>query len=229
MQSNNMAEILNKDVFVYIEGLNDNYPVHLSSAKTLLKIVLVENSGLKIENGVITGEKAGCDKGLFREKIANKDGITISYVGTGGVVELRYNDLLLDSAVIMIKGDVDGDGVRDYERQDVVSYETSAFNEVRNKFCSVSVKTEKHPATGKNTISVRGDFGEGKRDVNVCYVENSQDENVLYNVMTRDIEYSGENVSTSSYAVVHKLYGDNFLVYGGEGGIYDAVEGKFIR
>ena len=127
------------------------------------------------------------------------------------------------------KGDVDGDGVRDYERQDVVSYETSAFNEVRNKFCSVSVKTEKHPATGKNTISVRGDFGEGKRDVNVCYVENSQDENVLYNVMTRDIEYSGENVSTSSYAVVHKLYGDNFLVYGGEGGIYDAVEGKFIR
>jgi hypothetical protein len=45
-----------------------------------------------------------------REKIANEDGITISYVGTGGVVELRYNDLLLDSAVIMIKGDIDGDG-----------------------------------------------------------------------------------------------------------------------
>ena len=46
--------------------------------------------------------------------------------------------------------------------------------------------------------------------------------------MVREIEYKGDgSINTSSYAVVHQV--DNFLVYGGEGGIYDAETNKFIR
>ena len=48
--------------------------------------------------------------------------------------------------------------------------------------------------------------------------------------MTRDILFSGSTISTSSYAVVHLI--DNFLVYGGKGGIYgydDAGNGTFIK
>ena len=129
-------------------------------------------------------------------------------------------------ALAVDKGDVDGDGLRDYEYEYEVSYETSAFNETRNKFSSVLVKTEVNPETGEETISVRGDLDDNNPDANVCYVV-KENENHLYNVMTREIQYSGEGVSTSSYAVVHKI--NNFLVYGGVGGIYDAEEGKFIR
>ena len=125
------------------------------------------------------------------------------------------------------KGDTDGDGVREYDYQYEVSYETSAFNDVRKKFCPVLVKTE------NNTISVRGDFGDNK-DVNVCYVIKDV-EHETYNVMARENQYSGGNISTSSYAVVHQI--DNFLVFGGEGGIYDpemvneetGEKGMFVR
>jgi hypothetical protein len=124
------------------------------------------------------------------------------------------------------KGDIDGDGLRDYEYEYEVSYETSAFNEERNKFCSVLVKTEVNPETGEETISIRGDLDDSNPNANVCYVV-KENENRLFNVMAREIQYSGGNVKTSSYAVVHKI--NNFLVYGGVGGIYDAEEGKFIR
>ena len=129
-------------------------------------------------------------------------------------------------ALAVDKGDVDGDGLRDYEYEYEVSYETSAFNEERNKFCSVLVKTETDPETGEETISIRGDLDSSNPDANVCYVV-KEDENHLYNVMAREIQYSGGSVNTSSYAVVHKI--NNFLVYGGVGGIYDIEEGKFIR
>ena len=107
-----------------------------------------------------------------------------------------------------------------------VSYETSAFNEQRNKFASVLVKTEWSDELGYETLSIRGDLDDNDPDANRCYVV-KENENRLYNVMTREIQYSSGNVKTSSYAVVHKI--NNFLVYGGEGGIYDAEEGKFIR
>ena len=109
-----------------------------------------------------------------------------------------------------------------------VSYETSAFNEERKKFCPVVVQTDEL----NNTIAVRGDFGEDTNAPletckNVCRVIKQQ-ENKLYNVMVREIEYKGDgSINTSSYAVVHQV--DNFLVYGGEGGIYDAETNKFIR
>ena len=129
-------------------------------------------------------------------------------------------------ALAVDRGDVNNDGLRDYEYNLEVSYETSAFNEQRNKFSSVLVKTEINPETGDETLSIRGDLDDSNPDANVCYVV-KEDENRLYNVMTREIQYSGGGVKTSSYAVVHKI--DNFLVYGGECGIYDAEEGKFIR
>lgn len=136
----------------------------------------------------------------------------------------------VDHALEIDKGDVDGDGIRDYDYQTEVSYETSAFNELRNKFSSVLVKTEVNPNTGKKTISVRGDLDDSNPDANVCYVINTDEanENKLYNVMVGENQYkSSGDIETTSYAVVHLI--DNFLVYGGVGGIYDAVEGKFIR
>ena len=108
-----------------------------------------------------------------------------------------------------------------------MSYEISAFNDEKKTFCSVLVKTE------NNTISVRGDFGDNK-DARVCYVIKDV-EHETYNVMTRENQYSGSNISTSSYAVVHQI--DNFLAFGGEGGIYDlekvneetGEKGMFVR
>lgn len=122
-----------------------------------------------------------------------------------------------------------------------VVYETSALDAKTNKFCSVLVKTDVDPATGKETISVRGDFGESKDAsplscFNVCYVirddetasDEEKKEHKLYNIMTRDVDYNGtEYVYTSSYAVVHQIHGGlGFLV---NDVIYDAVNGKFRK
>lgn len=113
-----------------------------------------------------------------------------------------------------------------------VRYETAALNESTYRFCNVVVQT----GVEKNTIAVRGDFGEDDdlslNDCkNVCYVINTDpnQENKTYNVMTRDILFNSKDntISTSSYAVVHLI--DNFLVYGGEGGIYDAESERFIK
>lgn len=134
------------------------------------------------------------------------------------------NSVFVDNVPHVLKVDkgLDASGNRVYEEQTEVTYETSSFNEERNRFSTVLVSTDET----KNTISVRGDFGENE-DANVCYViKEDGKENVLYNVMVREIEYSGSSISTSSYAVVHLL--DNFLVYGGEGGIYDADKKEFI-
>lgn len=122
-----------------------------------------------------------------------------------------------------------GNGLREYEYK--VDYETSAWDEAKNKFRSLLVQTEVDPNTNQKTIAVRGDFGKDEPDANVCYVVR-RNEHELYNVMTRDIEYSGGNVFTSSYAVVHLI--DNFLVYDG---IYNPAKfnpvtnknGMFVR
>ena len=130
--------------------------------------------------------------------------------------------------VIIGKGEV----IEDF----TVEYSTSALNDTTNRFSKVLVQTDLE----KNTIAVRGDFGEDTKAPlseckNVCYVI-KENENKLFNVMTRDIIFSGSTISTSSYGVVHLI--DNFLVYGGEGGIYEywgsnpetgEMEGKFIR
>ena len=122
-----------------------------------------------------------------------------------------------------------------------VVYETSALDVKTNKFCSVLVKTDVDPATGKETISVRGDFGESKDAsalscFNVCYVirddetvaDEEKKEHKLYNIMTRDVDYNGtEYVYTSSYAVVHQIHGGlGFLV---NDVIYDAEKNQFRK
>ena len=120
-----------------------------------------------------------------------------------------------------------------------VVYETAALNAVTNKFCSVLVQTDED-VNGKETISVRGDFGERKDAAsadcfNVCYVvrddkgvaDDEKLEHKLYNVMTRDTEYSGGYVYTSSYAVVHQIYGGlGFLV---NDVIYDKETNQFKK
>lgn len=127
------------------------------------------------------------------------------------------------------------------EPETEVVYETAALNAATNKFCSVLVRTDIEPATGKETISVRGDFGE-KKDAdaancfNVCYVvkddaaatDEEKKEHKLYNIMTRDVDYNGtEYVYTSSYAVVHQIQGGlGFLV---NSVIYDAEKNQFKK
>lgn len=119
---------------------------------------------------------------------------------------------------------VDGDNSAGKEYTGV-NYETSALDAETNKFCPVLVKTEKKD--GKETIAVRGDFSEKQKSdpaYNTCYVMNTNaaDENMLYNVMTRDIEFKGDFVYTSSYAVVHQI--DGFLA---NDVIFDAETNKF--
>lgn len=112
----------------------------------------------------------------------------------------------------------------------VVKYSTSSLNDSTSRFSKVTVQTD----VEKNTLAICGDFGESEdasleNYKNVCRVINADPdlENKTYNVMTRDIKFSGNSINTSSYAVVHLI--DNFLVYGGKGGIYDADNQKFIK
>ena len=125
------------------------------------------------------------------------------------------------------RGVVDGERQYDYDYE--VAYETSAMDAATGRFGVVVVQSAEH--NDKQTIAVRGDFGEDEKKplnecVNVCYVVNDDSavENVTYNVMTRDIEFAGTSVSTSSYAVVHQI--DGCLKYSG---IFDAESGKFVR
>ena len=98
----------------------------------------------------------------------------------------------------------------------VVKYETAALDNLTKRFSTVTVQTQ------DGTITVKGDI-EGTD--NTCRVINEAGtEGTLYNIMTRDIEFSGQNISTSSYAVVHLI--DGFLV---NDRIFDAAKGTFIK
>ena len=98
----------------------------------------------------------------------------------------------------------------------VVKYETAALDEVTKRFSAVTVQTQ------NGTISVKGDFEDFD---NTCYVNNAEGtEGILHNIMTRDIEFSGQNIETSSYAVVHQI--DGFLV---NSRIFDATTQTFIK
>ena len=98
----------------------------------------------------------------------------------------------------------------------VVKYETAALDEVTKRFSAVTVQTQ------NGTISVKGDI-DGID--NTCYVNNAEGtEGILHNIMTRDIEFSGQNIETSSYAVVHQI--DGFLV---NSRIFDATTQTFIK
>ena len=105
----------------------------------------------------------------------------------------------------------------------VVDYETATLDEETKRFCTVRVRTH------DNTIAVCGDFGEEaelpfESHYNKCRVITSGVEGVNYNIMTRDIVFSGSKISTSSYAVVHQI--DGFLV---NDRIFDAATQTFIK
>ena len=102
------------------------------------------------------------------------------------------------------------------EEKFVVKYETATLDQVTKRFSTVTVETK------NGTISVRGDI-DGKD--NTCYVINENGtEGQLYNIMTRDIEFSGNKISTSSFAVVHQI--DDYLV---NDRIFDATTNTFKK
>lgn len=134
---------------------------------------------------------------------------------------IRYhfqdNSVFVDNVRHSVEVDA-GDGEKKVNY--VVTYETAALNDSTNRFSSVTVQTaEDH----NKTISVTGNITGLD---NTCYVMNSvaEDEGRLYNVMTRDFKMVG-TTETSSYAVVHQI--DGFLVYGGNGGIYNVEKDRF--
>lgn len=105
----------------------------------------------------------------------------------------------------------------------VVKYETATLDELTKRFSTVTVETKQGSYNAHPTISVTGDI-EGY-DGATCYVINQEGtEGIHYNIMTRDIEFSGANISTSSYAVVHQI--DGFLV---NDRIFDATTETFIK
>lgn len=128
------------------------------------------------------------------------------------------------------QGDIDGDGIRDYVSEYIVDYTTSVLNEKTKQFCEVRVYTEGNMYDAeRQTITVQGDI-QGMD--NKCHVINTKEtENKLFNVMVRDNLFDG----SSSYAVIHLI--DNFLVFGGDGGIFDpekvneetGEKGMFVR
>ena len=98
----------------------------------------------------------------------------------------------------------------------VVKYETATLDQVTKRFSTVTVETQ------NGTISVKGDI-EGMD--NTCYVINEKDtEGELFNIMTRDIEFKGTQIETSSFAVVHQI--DGFLV---NDRIFDAATQTFKK
>jgi hypothetical protein len=103
----------------------------------------------------------------------------------------------------------------------VVDYETATLDQLTKRFNTVTVQTQAGPYAGQ-TISVKGDI----KDLdNTCYVINTNGtEGELFNIMTRDIEFKGTQIETSSFAVVHQI--DGFLV---NDRIFDAATGKFIK
>jgi hypothetical protein len=117
MKSQSTATLLNDAVYTYVQSENEGYPIHknslLESEEVYITITLTENSTYVLENGYIKGIAPDTSAEIIRNNISNKEGINISKAGTGGLITLTINGDVLDSAVIIISGDVDGDGTID--------------------------------------------------------------------------------------------------------------------
>lgn len=84
-----------------------------------------------------------------------------------------------------------------------VNYETATLDNFTKRFTKVSVETKPSNYSSHATITVKGDISEID---NTCQVINEDGtEGKLFNIMTRDIEFSGRTIETSSYAVVHQI------------------------
>ena len=145
---------------------------------------------------------------------------------------IQDNSVYVDNVAHSIKtdmgGDIDGDGIHDYKYEYTVDYTTSIMNEKTKLFSTVKVYSE-NTTSPAGTIIVEGDISGMD---NICRVVNVKEtENKLYNVMTCDSFEDG----TKAYAVIHLI--DNFLVFGGPGGIFDpekvneetGEKGMFVR
>ena len=85
----------------------------------------------------------------------------------------------------------------------VVNYETASLDNQTKRFSKVTVETKPSPYSSHTTLTVKGDINEID---NTCYVINEDGtEGKQFNIMTRDIEFSGKTIETSSYAVVHQI------------------------
>ena len=95
---------------------NDGYPILKSvlsfhdDGVVLKKITLKETSGLALENGYLKGVVLGASVDSILGDLENESGISVSKVATGGVISLTVGGEVVDTVVIVIKGDVDGDG-----------------------------------------------------------------------------------------------------------------------
>lgn len=108
------------------------------------------------------------------------------------------------------------------EEKRVIRYETTALDEVTNRFAAVTVQTETEGEYA-GSLRIEGDiYNESDAPLNVCHVVNTGQENVNYNIMARDIVSDGSIIKTSSYAVVHQL--DGYLV---NERIFNSETGRF--
>ncbi len=113
MRSQATAALLSADDFVYVPTLNDGYPIHKNDPRINTIILLSNDSRYILENGFIKGIAAGTSIDEIRNNIVNDSGISISTAATGGTITLTVDGVVADSAVIIILGDVDGNGCVD--------------------------------------------------------------------------------------------------------------------
>ncbi len=115
MKTQNFATTLNSKVFIYNASINDGYPVpavflNIDTSNAEYSITVDESSGLTISGGVLYGVSAQTLADELRQSITNETGITINGTGTGSTVTLTVDGLVVDTVIIAIVGDLDGDG-----------------------------------------------------------------------------------------------------------------------
>lgn len=84
-----------------------------------------------------------------------------------------------------------------------VNYETATLDNLTKRFSKVTVETKPSKYSSHATITVKGDISEIDNTAQVINEDGT--EGKLFNIMTRDIEFSGKTIETSSYAVVHQI------------------------
>jgi hypothetical protein len=121
MKSQSTVVLLNDSVYTIVQNKNEGYPIHKNSLleseevpeEAPKVITLTDKSTYVLENGYVKGINAGTSLETIRSNISNKEGIIISTPGTGGLITLTINGNVTDSAIIIVRGDVDGDGLID--------------------------------------------------------------------------------------------------------------------
>jgi hypothetical protein len=115
MKAQNFATTLNAKVFIYNAKVNDGYPVpavflNIDTSNSAYSITVSEGSGLTISGGILYGVSADTLAEDIRKNITNDVGITVNGTGTGSTVTLTVDGIVVDTVIIAIVGDLDGDG-----------------------------------------------------------------------------------------------------------------------